>query len=56
MVDFLTSQFMVAVYVYLFGCILAKWILNLLGINDPRDKRSWVFSWVLVIVLIMRGN
>lgn len=56
MIDFLTSQFMVAVYVYLFGCILAKRMLNLLGINDPRDKHSWVFSWVLVIVLIMRGE
>lgn len=56
MVDFLTSQFMIGIYFYLLGCILAKKMLVWYNITDPGDKNDWVLSWVLVIVLIIRGK
>lgn len=56
MVNFLTSQFMIAVYFYLSGCILAKRMIIWYGINDPEDKYAWVTSWVLVLTLIIRGR
>ena len=56
MVNFLTSQFMIGVYFYLSGCILAKRMLVWYGINDPEDKYAWVTSWVLVLILIIRGR
>lgn len=55
MADFLTSQLMLAVYLYISGCILAKALIKHLDINDPEDKYSWVLSWVCVFVLIIRA-
>lgn len=56
MVDFLTSQLMLAVYFYIFGCILAKRMLVWYKINDPEDKYIWILSWVSVFVLILRDE
>lgn len=56
MADFLTSQLMLAVYFYIFGCILAKALLKYLNINDPEDRYVWVLSWVCVFILIIRGE
>lgn len=56
MVEFITSNFMVGAYIYLFGCILAKYLLKRLDINDPDDVNDWILSWVLVLVLLMRKD
>lgn len=59
MVDFLTSPLMIGTYFYLLGCILAKRMLvwyNITDLTDPGDKNDWVLSWILVIVLIIRGK
>lgn len=54
MVEFLTSNFMIGFYIYLFGCILGKHLLTRYKINDPADQNDWLLSWVLVLVLIIR--
>lgn len=58
MAEFITSNFMVGgyIYIYLFGCMLAKHLLNRLNINDPDDVNDWILSWVLVIIFIIRGK
>lgn len=56
MVDFLTSQFMIGIYFYQLGCILAKRMLVWYNITDPGDKYIWILSWVSVFVLILRDE
>lgn len=49
-------QLLIAIIVYIIGCLLAKYLLVKHKINDPDDINLWILSWVTCIVFLFRKN
>lgn len=45
-------QLIIAIIVYIIGCLLAKYLLVKNEISDPKASKLWIVSWITCVVVL----